>query len=154
MGRIDNAKFLEQFRYIIVASQLLNEYSYHGQVPRGKIAIGDPQITAPQLGDLTIMGVACTAGTAFILAWLIHWARGGQTVRASTGRISLVVSIFGILITFSYTYVRRQWLQYVRRQALEETTEFTTRSQGFDAVIAAAMTLVQEVELVSRGYRM
>ncbi|KAI7165106.1 hypothetical protein KC349_g224 [Hortaea werneckii] len=34
LSRADNAKFIEHFRYVIVASQLLNEYLDHGSLPR------------------------------------------------------------------------------------------------------------------------
>lgn len=59
-----------------------------------------------------------------------------------------------VLGLVTYAYVRRQWLQYVRQQALAETSEFVAKSQEFDAVATAALNLIQEVELVSRGYRL
>jgi hypothetical protein len=54
----------------------------------------------------------------------------------------------------SYAYMRRQWLQYLRQQSLAEVSGFVVKAQELDTVIAGALTLVQEVELVSRGYRM
>jgi CHASE3 domain sensor protein len=57
-------------------------------------------------------------------------------------------------VVISYAYMRRQWLQYLRQQSLAEVSEFVAKSQEFDTVVAGALTLVQEVELVSRGYRM
>jgi hypothetical protein len=51
-------------------------------------------------------------------------------------------------------YVRQQWLRYLRNQALAEVTMFTSKSQDFDSASSAALSLIQEVELVSRGYRM
>lgn len=62
-----------------------------------------------------------------------------------------------LLVAFavtSYAYMRRQWLQYLRQQSLAEISEFVAEAQTFDTSLAAALTLVQEVELVSRGYRM
>jgi hypothetical protein len=53
-----------------------------------------------------------------------------------------------------YAYMRRQWLQYLRQRSLAEVSEFVTRAQEFDTVVGGALALVQEVELVSRGYRM
>jgi hypothetical protein len=59
-----------------------------------------------------------------------------------------------LLAIVSYAYARRQWLQYLRQQSLAEISEFIDRAQEFDTAVAGALTLVQEVELVSRGYRM
>jgi hypothetical protein len=53
-----------------------------------------------------------------------------------------------------YAYMRRKWLHYLRQQTLSEISDFVLTAQQFDHVAANAMSLVQEVELVSRGYRM
>lgn len=37
---------------------------------------------------------------------------------------------------------------------MAEITAFVAKSQDFDGASSAAVSLVQEVELVSRGYRM
>jgi CHASE3 domain sensor protein len=68
-----------------------------------------------------------------------------------------MIIVLALLVGFaviSYAYMRRQWLQYLRQQSLAEVSEFVTKAQEFDTVVAGALTLVQEVELVSRGYRM
>ena len=57
------------------------------------------------------------------------------------------------LYKFRY-YWRRQWLRYRRQQSLDEITTFVSNSQEFDSVAGAALALVQEVELVSRGLRL
>jgi hypothetical protein len=59
-----------------------------------------------------------------------------------------------LLATISYAYMRRQWLQYVRQQSIAEISDFVNKAQEFDDAAAGSLTLVQEVELVSRGYRM
>lgn len=51
-------------------------------------------------------------------------------------------------------YVRRQWLQSLRQETLSKTSEFVAQAQQFDHVVSSALSLVQEVELVSRGYKM
>ena len=53
-----------------------------------------------------------------------------------------------------YYYFRRQWLQFLRVQAIEGASSLTTNAQDFDAAASAGITLIQEVELVSRGYNM
>lgn len=51
-------------------------------------------------------------------------------------------------------FLRRQWLRYRRHQALSEVSDFVSHAQDFDSATAAAISLIQEVELVSRGYRL
>jgi len=57
-------------------------------------------------------------------------------------------------VVVGYAYIRRRWLQYLRHQILMEISEFVGTAHDFDAAAAGALMLVQEVELVSRGYRM
>ena len=51
-----------------------------------------------------------------------------------------------------YYYFRQQWLHYLRTQAIEGASSLTTNARDFDAAASAGITLIQEVELVSRGY--
>ncbi|KAF4635485.1 hypothetical protein G7Y89_g2610 [Cudoniella acicularis] len=154
LGRADNARFLERFRYIIVASQLLNAHSYLGQASQGKSRnVPVPALDTPQIGSLTPTGVALTASVAFTLAWLIHWTRGNRSSATGKGRIVVFLAVLGILGFLSYTYARRQMLHYLRQQTLAEISSFVAKAQEFDSAAAGALSLVQEVELVSRGYR-
>ncbi|KAL3424790.1 proliferating cell nuclear antigen [Phlyctema vagabunda] len=155
LGRADNERFLERFRYIIVASQLLNTHSFLSQGTLGHSRPDSLAIPiAPKVGSFTLAGAALTALGAFVLAWLIHWARGTTNNSIlGRGRIFVVLTFLVVLATVSYAHMRRQWLQYLRQQTLVETSEFISKAQGFDEVASAALTLVQEVELVSRGYR-
>lgn len=155
LGRADNAKFLERFRYVIVASQLLNTDSFLGQTGHGQSrdATG-PILDAPQLGPFTLSGAAATAALAFSFTWLIHWTRGNGTFVSGKIRLAILSTTIILSGVILYTYVRRQWLQYLRQQSIVEASQFVHKAQEFDAVAAGALTLVQEVELVSRGYRL
>lgn len=53
-----------------------------------------------------------------------------------------------------YAFTRRQWLKYVRHQAVEAASILVTNAQSFDSAASASVVFIQEVELVSRGYRM
>lgn len=155
LGRADNARFLERFRYIIVASQLLNAHTYLAQPGYGQsrnAVVASPD--APQLGAFTLAGASVTASFAFALAWLVHWTRGGASSTAGKGRMVIFLGIVILLATTSYAYMRRQWLQYLRQQTIAEISEFVNKAQEFDATAGGSLTLVQEVELVSRGYRL
>jgi hypothetical protein len=68
--------------------------------------------------------------------------------------MSIAIAVSIVLAAISHAYMRRQWLQSLRQQVLAKSSEFITNAQDFDNATAGALTLVQEVELVSRGYRM
>jgi hypothetical protein len=155
LGRADNARFLERFRYIIVASQLLNAHSYLGQAGHGHSRDAPvPSPGVPQLGALTPAGAIVTASCAFVLAWLVHWTRGGRNSSAGRGRLAVFLTVLVLLAIVLYAYMRRQWLQYLRQQSLSEISEFVAKAHEFDSAATGALSLVQEVELVSRGYKM
>lgn len=59
-----------------------------------------------------------------------------------------------VLATILYAYFRRQRLHNLRIQALESASSMITCAQSFDAAASETVTLIQEVEVVSRGYRM
>ncbi|KAH8792404.1 Mysoin-binding motif of peroxisomes-domain-containing protein [Hyaloscypha finlandica] len=154
LGRADNVRFLEHFRYTIVASQLLSAHSYLGQAVHGQSRDSSLRtLNAPLPGSFTLAGAGVTAVLAFALAWLIHWTRGDGDFVAGRGRRAVFLAVMGVFIVVGYAYIRRQWLQYLRQQTLVEISEFVGTAHDFDTAAAGALILVQEVELVSRGYR-
>jgi len=153
IDRADNLKFIEQFRYTIVASQLLSGHSiaaqqnYHGR-PR------EPQETPSNAAAPTSTGVLATAAAALVVAWVVRWVYSGGYAHLTKKRVSFSALILVAVAVVSQAYLRQQWLRYLRDQALAEVTTFVARSQDFDSASSAALSLIQEVELVSRGYRM
>lgn len=95
-----------------------------------------------------------TAISAFAFVWILHWARGGKSSQWNKGRISLVVTLVAATAALLYAYARRRWLQSLRHQAVHRATLLVSNAQTFDASAFAAASLIHEVELVSRGYRM
>lgn len=153
LDRADNSKFLEQFRYTIVASQLLSGHSIlgqHGQAQSSKIHPGSDQ--DPNIPTQT--GLLLTAVGALGLAWFISWLYGGGYSHLTKKRVVVFVVVFGVAGVASQAYIKQQWLKYVRGQVLTEITTYVSRAQDFDSASSAAVALVQEVELVSRGYRL
>jgi hypothetical protein len=154
LGRADNERFLEHFRYLIVASQLLNEQA-------GLRASAIPSFATDgrakpedfKVATTSLTGAGLTAATAFILVWLIHWSRS-RASGFSKGRFFIVVLVFAAVATYCYAYVRRQWLQYLRQQAVEGASTLVTNLQAFETSTSSALALIKEVELVSRGYRL
>lgn len=95
-----------------------------------------------------------TSASAFGLAWSISWLRNTTWAYSSGWRIGLVFATVAIAAIFLYAYSRRQRLHNLRKQAVDAASSLTSIAQGFDDIASASITLIQEVELVSRGYRM
>ena len=158
LGWIENALFLEQFRYIIVASQLLNEHSnpktYRRQAFPAPPLDGSPRWRHDANFVPSRLGLFLTGATAFALALSVRWLRSRTTVTYYPSQICLFVSVIFAGTLSLYYYLRRQSLHYLRIQAIESASSLTTNAQDFDAAASAGITFIQEVELVSRGYKM
>ena len=153
IGRSDNEKFLEQFGYVIVASQLLDEHrastlSAKDGLPN--LASGESATFSSTVG---LTGAVVTAATSFFLVWIIHWSRP-RAGSLSPWRGLVLVIVLPIMGIGFYAFARRQWLKFLRQQAVQAANAFIGNAKGFDSVVSASVLFIQEVELVSRGYRM
>ena len=158
MSQADTARFLEHFRYIIVASQLLNENPGPSALrPNASrlndSADGSPEFQKRQAIPISTAGAVATAFGAFVLVWLINWARPSQGTDSDKPRALIVLVVLSVVGLVAYAYTRRQWLQYLRQQAVESVSALVAHIQGLDAATSSALLLIQEVELVARGYR-
>ncbi|PSR97550.1 Mysoin-binding motif of peroxisomes-domain-containing protein [Coniella lustricola] len=154
LDRADNSRFIEQFRYTIVASQLLSGHSMPGQ--RASM-MQSPAMKADSEQDPnepSQKGLVITAMGAISLAWFMRWLFGGGLANLTKKRVIVFVVGFALAGIASQAYLRQQWLRYVRQQVLAETSTFVSKAQDFDSASTAALALIQEVELVSRGYRL
>ncbi|KAH8891040.1 hypothetical protein GQ53DRAFT_649844 [Thozetella sp. PMI_491] len=152
IDRADNAKFLEQFRYTIVASQLLSGHSILGpQHPHDRVEAADAP--AGNGGIPTSSGLVASAVAAITVAWIINWVYSGGYAHLTKKRVLFTVVFTAVAALVGHAYIRQQWLRYLREQALAEVTTFVSRTQDMDSASSAAIALIQEVELVSRGYR-
>ncbi|OLN88665.1 hypothetical protein CCHL11_01883 [Colletotrichum chlorophyti] len=145
IDRADNSKFLEQFRYTIIASQLLSGHSIlsqHHATSRPANAAIDGN-TADNLLDST--GAVVAVLGALAVAVSINWLAG--TGPWTKRRITIIVFILAIAAGVSHVYMRRQWLRYRRLQALSEVTAFVSNSQEFDSATGAAIALFRSAPL-------
>lgn len=153
IDRADNLKFIEQFRYTIVASQLLSGHSitaHQTYQSRSNDALESTQnATIP-----TTTGVLAAAAAALVVAWMVKWVHSGGWAHLTKKRVTFTALVLVAVAVVSQAYLKQQWLRYLRNQALSEVTTFVAKSQDFDSACSAALSLIQEVELVSRGYRM
>ena len=88
------------------------------------------------------------------MAWVISWVYSGGFSNLAKKRVVFPVLLFIVVALLSHAYIRQQWLRYLREQALNGVNTFVARSQDYDSATGAAILLIQEVELVSRGYRL
>ena len=114
----------------------------------------DSQDAVSQSLDVSWVGLSATIGGAFTVALSLHWARGFARSNAGIGGIFTLLAGLGIATTILYGLFRRQRLKFLRKQAIESASRLVIEAQRLDATISTAMNLIQEVELVSRGYRL
>ena len=152
IDRADNEKFLEKFRYTIVASQLLTGQSIVGQYH------ATPQVSAEvsKENDETYSteGMVGSVLGALALAVVLSWTMGNAPSFFTRKRLIFLCSLSAAGGFLGQIYMRRRWLHYRRQQSLYEVTSFVSNAHEFDSSLSAALALIQEVELVSRGYRM
>ncbi|CAH0049936.1 unnamed protein product [Clonostachys solani] len=152
IDRADNSKFLEKFRYTIVASQLLSGHSILGQhQPAPSLA---DAASSPGLNSIySTEGVLASILAALALAIILSWVLGSGQSSITRKRLVFLIVIGAAGLLLGQVYIRRQWLRYRRDQSLSEISAFVSNSHEFDSATTAALSLIQEVELVSRGYR-
>ena len=158
LGRADNAKFIEHFRYTIVASQLLNEYLDHGTFnPNASASLGlDGTTDDPGAHEAaaSLFGAAAAASVALAIVYILHWSRTRRGAFWSKSKVTLVLTVLAVAALVGYQYGRRQWLKSLRRQAVTAASDLTTNWQSFEASSSSTLSFIQEVELVSKGYRL
>ena len=157
LGASDNARFLEHFRYTIVASQLLNEYLDHGSLapaaalPTSLGLDGSSDETSKAKDTANIVGALSAAAVAFAVVYVLDWLR---TRRVSKSRAALLLGAVALAAFAGYGYLRKQWLESLRHEAVDAATGLTTNWQAFELSSSSALSFIQEVELVSKGYRL
>lgn len=145
---VANEEFLERFRYLIVASQLLSNDPKPRRQRQNEQTIDPP--------PFSIKGALITAGLSFSLAWFLHTLR-----RRQRGHIPFPLSqlltyalvLLGGCIIFIY-FARRQYLEFVRQSAGSVLGNLVLNSHHIDNTANEGLRFAQEVEVVSRGYEM
>ena len=141
-----------------MASQLLNEHSNANSYKRQRFpppSAGSAQrwrsesTFVPSHTGLLLTGIVSLA-FALTIRWLVD-----KAAKCLNRSFFLLLSLAAtIILVVSYYYLRHQWLHYLRTQAIENASSLTSNAQEFDAATSAGITMIQEVELVSRGYNM
>lgn len=99
------------------------------------------------------LGISLTGLTAFVLAWVAHRLRTFNFADIDPRRALPYLFVLFAFTAVICVLIRQQWLKYVRSQAIDNASTLVANAQNFNAVASSAIALIQEVELVSRGYR-
>ena len=152
----ENERFLDQFRYSIIASQLL---TYEAKPP-AETEVADllrhDEISVRHANNsFSLQGVAVSLSISFLMAWILHWCRASSLAFAihwlSLCGMMILLVIMAVAI---YGYAGRKSSQRARRVAVEALSDLISQSHSLDSVARSALGLIQEVEIVSRGYEM
>ena len=153
--RGENDRFLDQLRYLIIASQLLVEQSIVARRKATPSWTGNgPRQSNAGIVTFSVNGVVLTAASSFVIAWAL------SKVRASTARSvvlqclssGLILLLLGGLLLVLRSYAWRHRSKRIRREVVNDVSALIAESQCFDNAIAAGVTFVQEIEVVARGY--
>lgn len=145
---------------MIIASQLLVEPSRPARQKTDKPCHDvDPTFGTKQISDfdaLTIPGVLATALSSFLVAWAFHWLRSSTTDSARTlsTKILAVLVLIGVIALAFCSYIWRHRSQRLRRNVLDAVSSLIAESHTLDGLTSTALTLIQEIEVVARGYEM
>lgn len=145
---VANEQFLERFRYTVVASQLL----YDDPKPRRHSQDKEPTDSH----TFSIQGAVITAAISFAIAFVAHLLRRQYKTPQSlrwTDVLTYTSLLLGGLALLLY-FVRRQYLDFVRRSAGTALGKVVSNWHTFDTTAAEGLRFVQEVEVVARGYEM
>lgn len=100
-------------------------------------------------------GAAVSTMMSFPMAWTLHWARA-TSPRSSTYSLNacVILVLWALVAIIIYGYGRRKALQRIHHTALGAVNNLITHCHALDKVARSAVGLIQEVEIVSRGYEM
>ncbi|KAL1953614.1 hypothetical protein VTO42DRAFT_2532 [Malbranchea cinnamomea] len=157
IGKGDNDRFLEQFRYLIVASQLLNEQSPPSYSTITGLLANHPPQDVPsdvQTTSFGLEGVLITTAASFAIVALLHWARSRPRLSWDARKVVVLLFLLLSVAVSFFIFAKRQWLRDLRCRAVDVASVLVGNAQSLDAAASASVVLIQEVELVSRGYRL
>jgi hypothetical protein len=123
---------------------------------RPPIAPEAPIANIFQDGDsaYSTQGLVTSVAGALLFALALSWILGSGPPLLSWKRLVVLIVLIPAGVVLGQVLMRRQWLRFRRQQSLSEISTFVQNSQEFDGASSAALALIQEVELVSRGYRL
>ncbi|ERF72207.1 hypothetical protein EPUS_02094 [Endocarpon pusillum Z07020] len=146
--------FLEQFRYPIVASSLL---AHEAKIPVDTAAsnLVEPQeaLQYSMNKSVSLQGAAVTIWISFLTVWMLHWVetQSSTSTRYWFKFCVLSVLMLGLAIGI-FRHARRSISLQIRHDPMQALLDLVTNCHALDQVMRSALSLIQEAEIVSRGY--
>lgn len=152
----ENEQFLDLFRYRIVTSNLLREHVAVGGARGHSIHVQEVDLLSskPDHKAWSIEGVWVVVAATGVVSWMLKWSLLANSIWTGISKFLLVTVVVFIARELILAHARRQRLQYLRQEAIKTVNDAVTNFDAFDKSSAASITLIQEVEAVSRGYHL
>ena len=152
----ENEEFLEFFRYTIIASNLLGDQVGVKQepIPALRRTQSWEELQSVQSQKWSLEGVVIVTTVPAMTLLALRWSVRGTTWWGMLLRWIVALFVMAAAIAVGLAHVRRQQQKLLRRKAVETANAVITNLQALDASSSAAIMLIQEVEAVSRGFRL
>ena len=146
IAKKDDHAFIEQFRYQIIASQLLESQS---RPHRLQI---QPTNVNPEKDEKSVAGAVYTAALSFAIVAPIRKLRTKSQDNTSWWKTTLTILVIVAACATIAVFFRRRHQSRKRQRTTRAVTEVLQKCQSFDNAFGAGLRHVQEVEVISRGY--
>lgn len=157
LPRVENAGFLERFRYALVSSPLLDKQllGYTNKLATSKDMELPRSSCKCELAQ-SVKKYWAHGGCVIVIITIISYAVKEQKYGLLPGTqlrtVALVVISFGLTL-FLFSHSRKKLLRNLRTRVLANTKYLIDSSQRFDLAITKSLSTVRETELMARGYR-
>ncbi|KAI9030716.1 Mysoin-binding motif of peroxisomes-domain-containing protein [Phycomyces nitens] len=144
----EETAFEEKFKYLIVTSPLLNEI----------LSVHTKQHLAAELPfSFSADRPSSHVGTLATIAGLLLAFGAERFVQPKNQIMPVPVTITlssSVSLFFVYRHMRRSWIRQLYQTALSRLQTLVEECDRLDTRIHRALITIQEIELVSRGYRL
>lgn len=152
--------FLEEFRYLIVASQLLNDrdkrLSAKSQSLPLPLHVKQEELFEQEgpTSQVTLVGVLFTICIDLVFVTLLRRTILSEWSEWSALQLVSNITVLGFGLLVTHLAIRNEKLRSIRGEAKNIAPTFLRSLHEADMLINTSITTIQEVELVSRGYNM
>ncbi|RCH97899.1 hypothetical protein CU097_011623 [Rhizopus azygosporus] len=146
LPKTEEAAFEEKFKYLVVTSPLLNEVlTFHHNKQRHRFT----EHLTFQTNGATKLGVTSNLVATLMLLFGVE----RYTLRPRIPLITLTCSTSASLF-YIYRHKRRSSVRQLYQSILSKLQSFIEQCDTFDTKVQRVLITIQEIELVSRGYRL
>lgn len=155
LSRTEDESFVDHFRYLIIASQLLSEQSRPGSFESlAHTGLANARPSDVSVATTSVEGAIVAVAISFAVVWIIHWSTHvrSSSLTSSWVRGGLAILFVAIGLALLYIYSLRNASRRTHRSTTNAISGFVDHAHTFDGVTSTSLKLVQEVEIVARGY--